>query len=266
MKKIFSLLSIFVLALVSYNCEEHDPAVTVDSFLSFGKESQTINYVTESPVYPITIYASKTSNQDRVVNIVVVTGNDVSNLPFTTALDGDFELASASVVIPAGETSASTTIAFDPELSLTAERYVTFEAQSSSEDFVFNNTTSRMKVNYKRMCYSNTVVFNLDLDPWGSETSWDIKNAAGTIVATGGPYQDYNVSGSVNFVVPTITNTLPDGNYTFTIYDAYGDGMYYSSGGTVYLGHYNLSKDCGSLLASGEGNFGSSKSHTFSLP
>jgi hypothetical protein len=270
MKKIFSLLSIFTLAFLSYNCEEHDPAVSVDSFLSFGKGIQTINFVAESPEYPITVYASKVSNEDRVVNIVTLSGNDTNGNPFTTAVDSDFQLGSSSVIIPAGEMSVSTTISFDPDLSVIAERYVTFELQSSAEDFEFNKTSTRMKINYRRVCFSNTLVFNLDLDPWGSETSWDIKNAVGTIVRQGGPYQDYDVSGSLNFVVPTQTFDLPDGDYVFTIYDQYGDGMYYSSGGVNYVGHYDLSKDCGSILAKGQGQAGVTNvfeiKHEFSLP
>lgn len=265
MRKIFSLFSVLVLALVSYNCEEYDPAVTPKSFLTFGKGSQQIEYVTESPVYPITVYADKVSNQDRTVNIVALTGNDAAGVAYTTAEVGDFTLGSSSVVIPAGEMSASTTIAFNPTLSVSVSRYVTFEAQSSDEEFVLNKTTTRIKINYKRLCFSNTIVYNLTLDPWGSETSWNIKNSAGVVVQSGGPYAD--ATANVTQPQAPMEFTLPDGTYTFTINDAYGDGMTYSSGGVTSTGSYNISKDCGSVLVSGLGNgFTTTKSHTFSLP
>lgn len=265
MRKIFSLFSVLVLALVSYNCEEYDPAVTPKSFLTFGKGSQQIDFVSESNVYPITVYADKVSNQDRTVNIVELSGNDAAGVAFTTAEVGDFTLASSSVVIPAGEMSASTTIAFNPTLSLAASRYVTFEAQSTDDEFVLNKTTTRIKINYKRMCFSNTIIYNLTLDRYGSETSWDIKNSSGVVVQSGGPYTD----ASSNILQPQtpMQFTLPDGTYTFTINDAYGDGMSYSAGGVLYNGSYSIAKDCGAVLATGLGNsFTTTKSHTFSLP
>ena len=265
MKKIYVILSVLTLSLLTFNCEEYDPGVTPPSFLTFGKGSQQIEYVTESTVYPITVYADKVSNQDRTVNIVELTGNDATGVAYTTAEVGDFTLGSSSVVIAAGEMSASTTIAFNPALSLAASRYVTFSAQSSDEEFVLNKTTTRIKINYKRMCFSNTIIYDLTLDRYGSETSWEIKNSAGEVVQFGGPYDD----ASSNILQPQtpMQFTLPDGTYTFTINDAYGDGMSYTAGGVLYNGSYSIAKDCGAVLATGLGNsFTTSKSHTFSLP
>jgi hypothetical protein len=262
MKKVFSLLSVLVLALVSYNCEEHDPSVNHPSFLSFDRDSRLIEFVTESSEYPLTVYASKVSNEDRVVNIVTVTGvNPKTNGPFTTAVDGDFVLGATSLVIPAGEMSASTTITFDPNLSLAAQRQVTFELQSSAEEFVFNSTTTRTMISYRRICFSNTVLFDLTLDPWGSEISWNIKNSSGAVVQSGGPYAD---GGAGLHIQPQMSFTLPDGNYTFTINDMYGDGL--SGSTTSGPGSFKIAKDCGSDLVQGGGNFGASYSKQFSLP
>lgn len=157
--------------------------------------------------------------------------------------------------------SATVNISFDPNLSLAANRYVTFEAQSADEDSFFNVTTTRIKVNFKRMCFSNTIIHTLVLDRYGSETTWNIKNSSGVVVQSGGPYSD----APSNVLQPQtpMTFTLPDGTYTYTINDAYGDGLFTSA---TVSGTYNVSKDCGSVLVSGGGNFGVIKTHTFTLP
>ncbi|MEZ4838980.1 hypothetical protein [Flavobacterium sp.] len=60
-----------------------------------------------------------------------------------------------------------------------------------------------------------------------------------------------------------MTFDLPDGTYTFTINDSYGDGMVTSASVT---GFYKLSKDCGSVLIDVVGNFETIQTHTFSIP
>jgi len=83
--------------------------------------------------------------------------------------------------------------------------------------------------------YFNTtsVAFTLQRDYFGSETKWTLKNSVGQVLYSGGPYAD-----STTPVLPTIINqtwTLPLGCYTFTISDAYGDGLDSSIGAYVNL-------------------------------
>ena len=99
------------------------------------------------------------------------------------------------------------------------------------------------------------VTLSITLDNYGSETTWQIKDANGSILLSGGPYGD-----NVNGTVVTATQCLPYGCYDFEINDAYGDGICCSYGN----GSYNLKDASGNTLASG-GNFGSTDATTFCL-
>ncbi|MBU0618155.1 MAG: hypothetical protein KKI02_10595 [Planctomycetes bacterium] len=83
-------------------------------------------------------------------------------------------------------------------------------------------------------------------DNYGSETTWQVTQWGGGVIASGGPYNDntlYQIAVEVN----------PDSCYDFTIYDAYGDGICCSYGEGYYEVYYE-----GELFCSG-GVFGSSE-------
>ncbi len=102
-------------------------------------------------------------------------------------------------------------------------------------------------------CIDVTLTINLDNYP--EETSWEIKNSSGTIVASGGTYGSMPDGSTF-----TETNCLEAGSYTLTIYDSYGDGLCCNYG----IGSYELKDVSGTVLASG-GSFGSSESTNFTL-
>lgn len=96
-------------------------------------------------------------------------------------------------------------------------------------------------------CNDIEVTLNLNFDQYGSETSWQLKNAAGATVASGSGYT--NSSADV-----TETFCLADGCYDFVINDAYGDGICCAYGN----GSYSLTDAAGAVLASG-GSFASTE-------
>ena len=89
-------------------------------------------------------------------------------------------------------------------------------------------------------------------DNYGGETSWDITSSAGDVVSSGGGYE----SNMEYFH----TSILEDGDYTFTIYDAYGDGICCTYG----EGMYEVSFDDGTVIASG-GEFTDMESTPFTV-
>ena len=102
-------------------------------------------------------------------------------------------------------------------------------------------------------CNDTEVTLTIVLDNYPEETTWEITNAGGGTVASGGPYASQG--GVVNE-----TYCLADGCYDFTIYDSYGDGICCSWG----LGSYELVDDNNNTLASG-GQFGSVETTNFCL-
>ena len=102
----------------------------------------------------------------------------------------------------------------------------------------------------------HNLTLNLTFDILGNHTTWDFVDESGQVVAAGGPY---------SFGSPGATATenicLGDGCYTFTIYDAGGNGMCCTYG----QGGYILSNDeTGQVIASG-GAFGASEATTLCL-
>ncbi len=104
-------------------------------------------------------------------------------------------------------------------------------------------------------CPGPSVTLTINLDNYPEETSWEIRNGGGSVVASGGTYGSQPDGSQVveNICLPA------DGCYDFTIFDSYGDGICCSWG----TGDYTLTDDSnGATLASG-GSFGSSETTNF---
>ena len=100
-------------------------------------------------------------------------------------------------------------------------------------------------------CSTNNVALTLTTDQYGYETSWALTDASNQAIAS-----DSNLASSTTF---NQNFCLADGDYTFTINDAYGDGICCSYGS----GSYDLSL-AGTSLASGA-TFANTESKTFTL-
>lgn len=97
------------------------------------------------------------------------------------------------------------------------------------------------------------VVLALITDNYPEETTWEVTNAEGTVLYSGGPYDEdetpYDIEMCLN----------PDSCYTFTIFDSYGDGICCNWG----QGSYSILDAFGNELLTGNGVFGSSLSSNF---
>lgn len=105
-------------------------------------------------------------------------------------------------------------------------------------------------------CAQEQVILRLQLDTYSPETSWDIRNAQGTIVAEGGPY-----GKDVANQLLLDSLCLPEGCYTFKINDAYNDGICCDYG----QGSYTLNDIDLNILAQG-GEFTNTESTSFCVP
>ncbi|WP_100914729.1 endonuclease [Pseudoalteromonas spongiae] len=100
-------------------------------------------------------------------------------------------------------------------------------------------------------CNDYSVSLSLQTDSYGEETSWQITNSQNNVVESGNGYQantQYNQD-----------MCLASGDYSFTIFDSYGDGICCNHGnGSYSLTHANT------VLASGA-SFQSSQTTAFTL-
>ena len=103
-------------------------------------------------------------------------------------------------------------------------------------------------------CHDVTVTINLDNYP--AETSWQILNGSGSIVASSNGTYAGETGGS------TVSQTvcLPEGCYDFIIDDSYGDGICCAYGN----GSYQVTDPSGNVVASG-GDFTNSEITNFCI-
>lgn len=115
---------------------------------------------------------------------------------------------------------------------------------------VSNNTINDTYVGGP-MPVAQNVVFNLQLDYYGAETSWTLKNSAGTTVYSGSGYANQTTPVLPALITQNWTLSTDD-CYTFTINDSYGDGIGFDGG------YYNITTQSGAVLLSG-GSFTTSQ-------
>ena len=104
-------------------------------------------------------------------------------------------------------------------------------------------------------CFPATVIINLD--QYQEETSWEITDSLGIVIASGSGYGSQPDYGSI-----TIPVCLPEGDHNFTIFDIYGDGLqgsqWQGQDGSYFV------KQCNDTLVYGtDPNFGLDSTHVF---
>jgi hypothetical protein len=115
-----------------------------------------------------------------------------------------------------------------------------------------NNDNSSSKTFTTVSSFQTTqVVFQLNTDNYGEDTSWSIKNANNLVIASGSNYAD-NITFNQTISLPA------DGCYTFEINDEATDGICCGFG----QGSYSLKTANNTTIIQG-GNFDSSESVTF---
>jgi hypothetical protein len=107
------------------------------------------------------------------------------------------------------------------------------------------------------------VTLILNLDDYGEETTWDLAETGGTVIASGGPYNNFE-----NIQIEEELCVASGECYTFTIYDDFGDGIccYTGTQNPDYQdGSYSLGDENGITIFTGS-EFASSESVDFCVP
>lgn len=233
--KLFLLAVLTITAFVS--CEEEIEAPGTN-YVTFGDTSYNTGVDQGgSTTFEIPVYTANTTGSDRSF-VLMVDGSG--------AADGSYNVPTA-ITIPANSNEAMIPVQLsDNNLGIGVNTIIiSFTAE---DGLSLGESTS---LNYIQNCAEATGTLDIVFDGYGSETSWDITDVLGGVVASGSGYSDGQVDASENI-------TLCQGrNYTFTIYDSYGDGLSFPTNGT-----YTLTIG-GVVKASGGGDFGSMESTAF---
>jgi hypothetical protein len=86
----------------------------------------------------------------------------------------------------------------------------------STDENLNNNTISS---SFTTVVNGQSVILDLSLDCWGSETSWELLDGGGALLYSGSGYEDSNP------ITVTTEFCLAQGCYNFKIMDSFNDGM-----------------------------------------
>lgn len=212
--------------------------------------STMVNQITQK----IIIYNRGSANLTSVTgNYKINGGND---MPFSWSGSlATNKFSSVNVVINA-TANGTVNVSIDKANNFTDQRPSNNAASGSY-------TLPSSPANYALTNY----VFRLQQDYYGSETTWNIKNSAGTIVYKGGPYINTYVNDNTVSPIPALITqnwTLENNQcYTFTINDSQDDGICCGTNlGESGTGYYDIKSSVGTIVASGA-SFTTSESKFF---
>lgn len=211
--------------------------------------------LTSNALTPVTLYPNdaelqfsdasslgKISTCERTTNVRLI-NRGTSNL--TTAIISindagtNYNQSWSGNLAPNKETLVPITL-----LGTSLSNNVTIGVSSVNGDVDARNTNNADSFSYEFLAAQNfassTVKLELQLDDYGSETSWEIVNSEGIVLYSGDSYEDIE-----NPAVKKFTFNLPNNScYTFKIYDTYGDGFCCDYGN----GYYKLTTDSGVVM------------------
>lgn len=242
----FILAAVFMVACDEYeDTVEPSPEVSADNpgvrFYSGNPESFVVNSNAEVLSFSILVVRdSGTGNIDVPISETADTA-DIFNVPASISFPSGTDTVELEVTV---DSSTPIETPFGLEVAVGDEQLTNpYKAEYPS----FATTVSLVPA-----CLYNEVIIELDLDDWASETTWELMDSEGAVVASGGPWADGTASAQAELCIE-------DGEYSFTIYDSYGDGLSTPSGSVTVIG------PDGTELVYIEGDFGASATQSFTL-
>lgn len=196
----------------------------------------------------------------------IVCGN--LNMPVTIQNMGTTTLSSATINVKQGATTLATynwsgslptynTASHTfTGVAVTNPAVVTVEVTTSGDAVAGDNSLDPGLIPAEDA--TQNLYFNLFLDWYCSETTWELKNSAGTVVEEGGPYNcsASNGGGADAFTWKNYDWNVPMGCYQLFLYDSYGDGLESTNYGQPQDGQWDLRDGGYNVLWSGTADFG----------
>ena len=174
----------------------------------------------------------------------------------TTAEPESFNLPN-SVTIPANSFEGFVDIEYKTNGLPSVPRTIVFNYVVPEGTVLLNSNELKATINFEAVTLCDTGDVNIDIttDDWPDETTWSLVDEDDNEIAAGGPYDIQN-----ELFEETVTG-LDSGCYTFTIFDAFGDGICCEFG----AGSYAIScASSGTVIKSG-GQFGAEESIFFCI-
>lgn len=239
MKKLLILFLALVTTSIFVSCDSDDDAASLN-YVAFQNEPSNVEVeFNGSTTYDVKVYTANVVGSDRTFNIRV---SDASSL------SAEAYAVPATVTVPGGSNEGVFTIdVADVNIGPVGETLIlNFAPQEGL--FIGDPIT----INVAQICPFPEFRINFAFDGYASETTWEIMDAEGNVIFDGGGFSDGTGTASVK-------RCLDAGTYSFTVYDAYGDGLTYPNEGSVTLTYG------GEELVVIPGDFGESATVEFTL-
>ena len=187
-------------------------------------------------------------NSGTAVGIMVILGGpQATDTQIEFDVTGDasrYVLSSSSLSVPAGETTGVITLTpvDNEDIDGDVEIVVTLSSSSSLPIGIGGDGISSVNKTIKIVDDNvpcNDYVITIIADEYGSEATYDLLDADGNTILSGGPFSD--TGGPTTEEITNIT--LADGCYTLRVFDYWGDS--WGAGGGAY------SVACGSSIFEG---------------
>ncbi|MDT0689433.1 hypothetical protein RM549_06530 [Salegentibacter sp. F188] len=236
MKKYLLIMAAFVSTSFFVGCETDDEFTAPNyAALEMGPVNTTVP-LSGSTTYDVSVYTANIVSNDRIFDIEVRDATTLSEEAYSIP---------ETVTVPGGTNEGVFTVNVD-DVNLTPNGAALILGISSAEDVLVGDD---FRLNVSWSC-DNPLTVDFAFDAYASETSWNVVDNDGTVLLSGGGFADGAEAANVS-------RCLPDGEYTFTVFDSYGDGM--SEAGSVTLSY------AGEELVVIPGDFISERSVDFTL-
>lgn len=272
LNKSISFFSALILAFAIVGCE--DDTITDNSATNYiGLESYQTVELSDGETVTVEgkILASDVSGTDRTFNLFVD--------PSTTHGAANFTVPS-TVTIPAGSKEGTYEVTIVGNSLVDGNKIVVGITPSGD----FNQTTSygtysngvltgagtgKSSFNLYRPCASTRARLSIKFDNYPEETAWELYDSSLNLIDSGGfdptgtAITGYAALGFADRSTFSVVKCLTPGDYTFVIYDIYGDGMVTSAS---IIGSFSMNNlNNGASLFTGSGDFGASAVRTFTI-
>ncbi|WP_027138478.1 hypothetical protein [Gaetbulibacter saemankumensis] len=244
MKKANIIVALFLSLFVLNSCEKNEDSAVITKLNYVGFESGFIIGAdpTGTASQEIHVATSNTTSSDRTFNISV----DES---LTTADPSAYNVPN-SVTVPANTNIGTFTVEVIGENVGTAGEDILALGFASEEGLL---TSEPISLNLKQVCPNPELYLDITFDAYPEEIYWVITDSDDNTIYESAPgaYGAYDgFEGSLSRPL-----CLASGDYTFTVYDQYGDGA----------GPLSLTFD-GTVLFSTDGAYGAGTAAEFTIP
>lgn len=259
MRTVCNYIFVLFFAMAFIGCEEDLETfndINGQTALSFDQTSFNISVPQENVTLEIPVSSTTSSNVERNFNVSI----DMENT--TTGTSGEYSIG--SITIPPLEHTGilSVDFIFSNIGGMDGDtKSLVLNIDAPEDSFAFNDAVS---ITYFREIVCNDLELEIVSDIFGTETSYEILDSQGMVVASNANLFSANSCTQMTY---NESINLPDGDYVFRIIDSFGDGQVGQNDGCGpddVIGTYKLS--CSIIVhAEGGGAWGASEETPFSI-